>query len=138
MTQDDMSGEGTSVPQKTILLVDDEQSVRAIVMKILRRANFNVIEAQNGEDALRVAGAHAGPIDLVVTDMFMPGMRGPDVIQSLLPERPDLRVLFMSGFADEDARAGVPSGSNFLNKPFSGQELGAAVDAALSGPPVGI
>jgi two-component system, cell cycle sensor histidine kinase and response regulator CckA len=118
----------------TILLVDDEQSVRSIVMKILKRANYNVLEAQNGEEALRIADSHAGQIDLVVTDMYMPGMRGPEVVQTLLPKRPGLRVLFMSGYADQDARTSIPEGANFLNKPFSGQDLAAAVDAALKGP----
>jgi DNA-binding NtrC family response regulator len=103
-------------------------------MKILKRANYNVLEAQNGEEALRIADTHSGQIDLVVTDMFMPGMRGPEVVQSLLPKRPGLRVLFMSGYADQDARTSVPQGANFLNKPFSGQDLAAAVDAALKGP----
>jgi CheY-like chemotaxis protein len=121
-------------PNPTILLVDDEQSVRSIVMKILKRANYNVLEAQNGEEALRIADGHAGQIDLVVTDMYMPGMRGPEVVQTLLPKRPGLRVLFMSGYADQDARTSVPEGANFLNKPFSGQDLAAAVDAALKGP----
>src|SRR6478672_6415230 len=125
--------EASPQPHATILLVDDEQSVRSIVMKILRRANYNVLEAQNGEEALRIADTHSGQIDLVVTDMFMPGMRGPEVVQSLLPKRPGLRVLFMSGYADQDARTSVPEGANFLNKPFSGQDLAAAVDAALKG-----
>jgi two-component system, cell cycle sensor histidine kinase and response regulator CckA len=103
-------------------------------MKILKRANYNVLEAGNGEEALRIADTHSGQIDLVVTDMFMPGMRGPEVVQSLLPKRPGLRVLFMSGYADQDARTSVPQGANFLNKPFSGRDLAAAVDAALKGP----
>jgi DNA-binding response OmpR family regulator len=131
-----MSGASQPTDQITILLVDDEQAVRSIVLKLLKRANYNVIEAEDGENALRLADSHSGRIDLVVTDMYMPGMRGPEVVQSLLPSRPNLRVLFMSGYADQDSRAGVPRGSNFLNKPFSGQELGAAVDAALRGPPV--
>jgi DNA-binding NtrC family response regulator len=127
-------GASTPQPHATILLVDDEHSVRSIVMKILKRANYNVLEAQNGEEALRIADSHAGQIDLVVTDMYMPGMRGPEVVQTLLPKRPGLRVLFMSGYADQDARTSVPEGANFLNKPFSGQDLAAAVDAALKGP----
>ena len=123
-----------ATPNTTILLVDDEQSVRSIVMKILRRANYNVLEAQNGEEALRIADTHSGQIDLVVTDMFMPGMRGPEVVQGLLPKRPGLRVLFMSGYADQDARTSIPEGANFLNKPFSAQDLATAVESALSGP----
>ncbi|MFL5489699.1 MAG: response regulator [Gemmatimonadaceae bacterium] len=122
--------------KKTILLVDDEHSVRAIVLKILRRAHYNVLEAESGEAALRIAAEYAGQIDLVVTDMFMPGLRGPEVVQQLAPLRPGLRALFMSGYADQDARTGVPAGANFLNKPFSAQELAAAVEAVLKGPPV--
>ncbi|HEY0529373.1 MAG TPA: response regulator [Gemmatimonadaceae bacterium] len=122
--------------KRTILLVDDEHAVRLIVLKILRRANYNVIEASSGEEALKAADAHPGPIDLVVTDMFMPGMRGPEVVQTLRAKRPGLRVLFMSGYADHDPKLGVPFGANFLGKPFSGQELAAAVESALKGNPV--
>ena len=118
----------------TILLVDDEQSVRAIVVKILRRAKYNVIEADNGEAALQIAKAHPGKIDIVLTDMYMPGLRGPEVVQAIATIRSGLRVLFMSGYADQDSRTAVPSGANFLNKPFSGQELTAAVEAVLKGP----
>ena len=120
---------------KTILLVDDEQSVRAIVLKILRRANYNVLEAENGEAALKISDSHPEKIDLLLSDMYMPGLRGPEVAEALAPKRPGIRVLFMSGYADQDSRAGVPFGANFLNKPFSGKELAAAVEAALNGPP---
>jgi two-component system cell cycle sensor histidine kinase/response regulator CckA len=119
----------------TILLVDDEQAVRSIVVKILRRAKYNVLEAENGDAALRIAESHPGKIDLLLSDMYMPGMRGPEVAQALAPKCPGLRVLFMSGYADQDSRSGVPVGANFLNKPFSGRELAAAVEAALKGAP---
>jgi two-component system cell cycle sensor histidine kinase/response regulator CckA len=125
-----------SAPKETILLVDDEQSVRTIVLKILRRARYNVLEAENGEAALRIAENHPGKIDLVITDMFMPGLRGPEVVERLAPTRPGLRALFMSGYADQDARTGVPPGANFLNKPFSGQQLANAVESVLKGPTV--
>ena len=122
--------------QHTILLVDDEQSVRAIVVKILRRANYDVLEAESGEAALRIAEAHPGKIDLVITDMFMPGLRGREVVERLAPTRPGLRALFISGYADQDARTGVPGGANFLNKPFSGTELAAAVEKVMKGPAI--
>ncbi len=120
---------------KTILLVDDEQAVRSIVVKILRRANYNVLEAENGEAALGIAESHPEKIDLLISDMFMPGLRGPEVAQALAPKCPGLRVLFISGYADRDLRSGVPTGANFLNKPFSGKELASAVDAVLKAPP---
>jgi CheY-like chemotaxis protein len=122
--------------RETILLVDDEQSVRAIVLKILRRANYTVLEAENGDAALRIAETHPGKIDLLITDMFMPGLRGPEVAARLATTRPGLRVLFMSGYADQDARTGVPAGANFLNKPFSGAELADKVEAVLKRPAV--
>ncbi|MGI8401802.1 MAG: response regulator [Gemmatimonadaceae bacterium] len=120
----------------TILLIDDEQSVRSIVVKILRRAKYNVLEAENGDAALRVAKEHVGRIDMVLTDMYMPGMRGPEVVKALVPICAGLRALFMSGYADQDSRSAVPPGANFLSKPFSGQELTAAVEAVLKGPTV--
>ena len=122
--------------KETILLIDDEQSVRAIVLKILRRAKYNVLEAESGDAALKIAETYPGKIDLVVTDMFMPGLRGPEVVERLAPKRPGLRALFMSGYADQDARNGVPAGANFLSKPFSGQELAAAVEKVLKGPTI--
>jgi two-component system cell cycle sensor histidine kinase/response regulator CckA len=131
-----MTSAGEEREPTTILLVDDEQSVRGIVLKILRRANYNVLEAENGDAALRIAASHPGKIDLVITDMYMPGLRGPEVVQKLAPTRPGLRALFMSGYADQDARTGVPTGASFLNKPFSGQELAVAVEAVLKGPAV--
>ncbi|HEX3533091.1 MAG TPA: response regulator [Gemmatimonadaceae bacterium] len=129
-----MTAEPAATDPITILLVDDEQSVRAIVVKILRRAKYNVIEAENGEVALQLARAHPGKIDIVLTDMYMPGLRGPEVVEAIVPMRPGLRALFMSGYADQDSRTAVPPGANFLNKPFSGQELTAAVEAVLKGP----
>ena len=122
--------------KETILLVDDEESVRSIVLKILRRAKYNVLAAENGEAALRIAESYPGNIDLLITDMFMPGLRGPDVAQKLAQTCPGLRVLFMSGYADQDLRTGVPAGANFLNKPFSGADLAKTVEEVLKGPAV--
>lgn len=120
----------------TILLVDDEQAVRSIVVKILRRAKYNVLEAESGDAALRIVESHSGKIDLLLSDMYMPGLRGPEVAQALALRCPGIRVLFMSGYADQDSRSGVPAGANFLNKPFSGKELVTAVEAVLNGPPL--
>ena len=120
--------------QTTILLVDDEQSVRSIVMKILQRAKYKVLEAESGEAALKISDSHPEKIDLLISDMYMPGLRGPEVAKALAPKRPGLRILFMSGYADHDSRSGVPSGANFLNKPFSGKELAAKVEEVLKAP----
>ncbi|MDQ3674470.1 MAG: response regulator [Gemmatimonadota bacterium] len=129
----DTSAASPAAEPKTILLIDDEQSVRSIVMKILRRANYTVLEADGGESALALSESHAGKIDLVISDLYMPGLHGPAVAEKLSAARPGLKVLFISGYADNDVvgRTGVPAGSNFLQKPFSGQDLTAAVTAAL-------
>ena len=127
------SGAPHAAEPKTILLVDDEPSVRSIVTRILRRANYTVLEADGGESAITVAESHAGNIDLVISDLYMPGLHGPAVAEKLAAVRPGLKVLFISGYADNDVvgRTGVPAGSNFLQKPFSGQDLTAAVTAAI-------
>ena len=125
----------TNTSPATVLLVDDEESVRGIVVKILRRAKYIVIEAENGDAALKAAAAHDGKIDIVVTDMYMPGMRGPELVKALSLARPGIRALFMSGYADQDPRTSLPQGANFLHKPFSGQGLTSAVEAVLKGSP---
>lgn len=131
----ELEGETTADSGVTILLVDDEESVRAIVTKILTRQGHNVLEAEHGADALRLAAAYDGKIDLLISDMYMPGLRGPEIIEKLRPSRPGIAVLFMSGYADEDVtRSGVAPGSRFLRKPFTVQELSEAVRNALEEP----
>lgn len=118
---------------RTILLVDDEESVRAIITKILGRAGHQVLEAVHGQGALRLAAAYDGPIDLLITDMYMPGLRGPEIVERLRQTRPGIHVLFMSGFTDEDvARSGLDPALSFLRKPFTIQELTEAVQSALT------
>lgn len=117
----------------TILLVDDEESVRAIVTKILARQGHKILEAEHGAAALRLAAGHDGRIDLLITDMYMPGLRGPEIFEKLKEKRPDIGVLYMSGYGDEDVvRSGVAPESGFLRKPFTIRELGDAVTKALS------
>lgn len=138
----DRSGsDGTKSPTpavSTVLLVDDEVSVRAIVTKILARQGHKILEAQHGADALRLAAGYEGTIDLLVTDTYMPGLRGPEIAEKLRETRPDIRVLYMSGYGEEDVtRSGVNPGSKFLHKPFTVQELTEAVRNVLSGESAG-
>src|SRR5256885_339500 len=115
----------------TILLVDDEESVRAIVTKILTKQGHKILEAEHGADAVRLAAGYDGKIDLLITDMYMPGLRGPEIYGKLRETRSDIGVLYMSGYGDEDvARSGVAPESGFLRKPFTVQELGDAVTKA--------
>ena len=109
------------VRRATILLVEDEPSVRLLCTRILRRYGFDVLEAANGRQALDIASGFDANIDLLVTDVVMPEMGGREVADALALERPHTRVLFMSGYT-EDAivRHGVQQGSvAFLAKPFS-------------------
>ena len=128
-----MTGSPPPSEARTILLVDDELAVRSIIVKILRRSNYIVLEAESGREAVKVAESHPGKIDLVIADLHMPGQQGPEVVKALAALRPGLNVLFISGYAEHDvvSRTGVGEGANFLHKPFSGQELNAAVQAAI-------
>jgi PAS domain S-box-containing protein len=108
-----------------LLVVEDEEAVRKVVVGTLRKGGYQVLEASSGEEALRMVSSHDGLIDLLVTDEMMPGIRGTELASLLLPERRVLRVLFMSGFTDRmptgPTFAGAPSA--FLSKPFAQEEL---------------
>jgi CheY-like chemotaxis protein len=112
----------------TILLAEDEEGIRALIRKILRREKYEVLEAASGEEALKIAAAHPGRIDLLVTDVMLTGITGRILAERMLERLPDLRVLYISGYTgDETVRAGAaPRGSQFLQKPFT---LGALVNA---------
>jgi two-component system cell cycle sensor histidine kinase/response regulator CckA len=87
--------------KETILLVEDEEQVRAVVLGILRRQGYHVIQAQNAGEALLVCESHSGKIDLLLTDVVMPQMSGPSLAKRLVLARPDTRVLCMSGYTDD-------------------------------------
>ena len=118
---------------ETVLLVEDEEAVREVKRRILARGGYSVLEARDGNEALRVASRHQGPIHLLVTDVVMPGMSGPQLAELLARERPELRVLFVSGYADEAiTHWGVPqAGSAFLQKPFNPVRLARNVREVL-------
>jgi two-component system cell cycle sensor histidine kinase/response regulator CckA len=106
---------------ETVLLVEDEDKVRALGCLILRSNGYTVLEARNGPDALAVAERHAGPIDLVVTDVVMPQMNARQLVEQLTPRYPAMKVLYCSGHSDE-ALLGhgiVDKDAPFLQKPFS-------------------
>lgn len=121
-------------PQReTILLVEDEPGIRALVRKILRRERYQVLEAGNGEEALMAASAHGKPIDLLLTDMMLPRMTGRDVAESLRRVYSNLKVVYISGYTDDESvRSGeFPPGSKFLQKPFTLTGLTSKVREAL-------
>ena len=121
--------------RETILLVEDEAGIRALVRKILRRENYIVLEAGNAEEAMNIAGAHPGRIDLLLTDVMLPGLGGRELAQGMHESLPDLKVLYVSGFtSDEEVRAGAfPPGSKFLQKPFTLSSLISKVKESLGG-----
>lgn len=106
---------------ETILVVEDEAGIRALVRKILRRQGYVVLEASNGDDALKICAGHKGKIDLLVTDVMMPRMSGRELADRLTALRPDLRVLYVSGYTDDAmlSSGSFPSGTAFLQKPFT-------------------
>jgi two-component system cell cycle sensor histidine kinase/response regulator CckA len=115
----------------TVLLVEDEPMVRGVAERALTRHGYNVITADNGEDALEILGS-GQEIDLLVTDVVMPGMDGPTMVAEARRDRPDLKILFMSGYAEEQLRNSLNvDNMSFLPKPFSVQELAEAAKRAL-------
>jgi YesN/AraC family two-component response regulator len=85
---------------------------------------YTIIEARHGNEAMRIAGAHAGPIHLLMTDVVMPQMGGRELVQKLSAARPEIKVLFVSGYTDENLTpSGGPGGHAFLQKPFTADGL---------------
>jgi len=112
----------TPLPSRgTALVAEDADGVRRLVKQVLHKRGFLVLEARSGEEALAVAAAHPGPIDLLVTDVVMPGMNGREMADRLAKERPGTKVLYMSGYTEDAIIAqGVLKGSiDFIEKPFS-------------------
>jgi len=114
---------------ETILLVEDEPSVRTLVRDELRKLGYQVVEAKNGVEACLLATQQAGSLQLLLTDVVMPGMGGRELAQHLSVIKPDLRTLFISGYMDDvGIMAGQEEGtSSFLQKPFTPEVLGRAV-----------
>jgi two-component system, cell cycle sensor histidine kinase and response regulator CckA len=122
---------------ETVLLVEDEVVVRTLVRNTLVQQGYQVLEAENGAQALRIAQAHRGPLQLLVTDVIMPGMSGRELAENLLRRRTDLHVLYISGYTDETiAQHGVLApGVGFLQKPFTLGALVRKVRETIEAPP---
>ena len=122
---------------ETVLLVEDEETVRTMVRKILATAGYTVLEARHGSDGLLVSREYGGRIDLVLTDVVMPEMNGLRLAELVRAERPDARVIFMSGYTrDEVDRRGLTEpGVVFVHKPFTVLELATVVREVLDQEP---
>jgi len=116
----------------TILLVDDDVSLRSLVRSILVKHGSEVIEASDGAEALRVAAVHAGSIHLLLTDIIMPRLNGVRLAEQLLQQRPRMAVLFMSGYVEGTPLSARRPDIALLRKPFRADDLVDAVRAALS------
>jgi len=123
---------------ETILLVEDEAPVRDLTRRCLEQRGYSVLQAASAEDALELLAKHSGRLDLLLTDVVMPGASGPELATRLTAERPDLHVLFVSGYPDDSpASAGVlEGGTAFLQKPFTPDTLARKVRAVLDAPSV--
>jgi two-component system cell cycle sensor histidine kinase/response regulator CckA len=107
----------------TVLLVDDEDSIRKLVHTYLEREGYQLLEARNAEEALAIAEVYPEPIHVLVTDVVMPGMTGPELAQRLTALRPDLHVIFVSGYRREAMGDYLGGEQNLLSKPFPAAEL---------------
>jgi CheY-like chemotaxis protein len=118
--------------RETVLLVEDEDQVRSLAAAILRKYGYRVVEARKGDEAI-VRAAEEGPVDLLLTEVVTPGMGGPLLAQKLIALRPSIRVLFLSGYADDAiVRHGIlEEGVAFLQKPFVPDVLARRVREAL-------
>ena len=118
---------------ETILLVEDENAVRNIVRIVLTRYGYKVLEAADGNAALEIVGSYQQPIHMLLTDVVMPGMHGPEVAKAVVSKIPSIRVIFMSGYVDDArTREGLadPTAS-FIQKPFSSEDLAHKVRTIL-------
>jgi CheY-like chemotaxis protein len=128
----DLSGAPiTEVERQTILVVDDEPLIRALILKILRREGYFVLEASSAEEALSVASKHLETIDLLITDVILPGLSGRQFAELMFSGRPKLKIIYISGYTDDESvrRGTTPPGSRYLQKPFT---LGALVGLVLA------
>jgi two-component system, cell cycle sensor histidine kinase and response regulator CckA len=118
---------------ETVLLVEDEESVRQLVRETLAAKGYRVMEAQNGESGIAAAAQHDGKIDLVITDVVMPGMGGRELVKRLAQTRPETKVLYLSGYTEDAilSEDTIESGAAFLQKPFTLQNLSSKVREVL-------
>jgi two-component system, cell cycle sensor histidine kinase and response regulator CckA len=123
-----------AISAPALLLADDDPYIRRVMRTFLTNSGFHVLAAASGEEALALSRAHAGAIELVISDLGMPGMSGQELVQHLLTERPGLRVIYMSGCAEEGGLTAQAQRvlSLYLAKPFTMSELSQAVQAMLA------
>jgi len=122
---------------ETILLVEDEENLRRLARQYLENQGYNVIDAPDGSTAIQISQAHKGPIHLLLTDVIMPGMNGRELANKVSPTRPEMRVLYMSGYTENHIghNGTLDEGITLLQKPFTLPALKAKVREVLDTPP---
>ena len=122
-------------PIRTVLLVDDHEMVLRALHNYLEKKGYNLLEASNGEEALVIAECYPAMIHVLVTDLIMARMNGRELVQRLLPLRPEMQVIMMSGFPDEImAQRGLTPQVPILRKPFLPKRLLEAIEEVLASP----
>jgi len=119
---------------ETVLLVEDAHALRELARELLEAGGYTVLEAANGADAISLAEKHPGPIHLLLSDVVMPGMNGPELAGKIIGGRPDTKVLYMSGYTGDalPVRELLNSGAALLHKPFTGLSLATKVREVLA------
>jgi PAS domain S-box-containing protein len=135
LAEEGKPGASTLRGTETVLVVDDQEEIRKLAQVVLKSNGYKVVVAANGWEALLYSERHAGPIHLMLTDVVMPGMTGQELAERLRPLRPEMAVVFMSGYLENGpGQPGNSSGSGFISKPFSPDSLATKVREVL-GPP---
>jgi DNA-binding response OmpR family regulator len=119
---------------ETLLVVENEGAIKTLLQMALERHGYVVLSAESGSEALSLAAAHQGPIDLLITDVVMPDLRGPDLARRLVAQRPGLSTLFMSGYMDDTLAEDTSALAvlvDFIHKPFLPSALLAKVREML-------
>jgi PAS domain S-box-containing protein len=121
-----------------VLVIEDDEPLRRIVTRVLETLGYSVIEAENGEKALSLLAEHELSVDVLLTDVVMPGMNGREVAERFVQARPETKVLFMSGYTDDEVlRRGVSgAGAPFLQKPFTPDELATKLREVMGDDPI--
>ncbi len=119
----------------TVLLVDDEDAVRRLVARMIRSLGYEVIEARDQAEAIGISGEHEGSIDMLLTDVVMPEMSGPELAEQVRSIRPDIKVVFMSGYTGGalNYHVGNRGEIHFLQKPFSSESMASKIREVLEG-----
>lgn len=121
------------IPGETILVIEDEDVVRRMLTRLLSLRGYVVLEARSGEEALAISAAHEEPIHLVLSDVVLPGLSGPETVERLPQQAACTKAIYMSGYGYEELvkRRAIPRGAHCIQKPFRGDALATRIREVL-------